>query len=131
MILITLKVNDKFGHSCGDEALRHLSNVLRSALRETDMAGRYGGEEFVVTLLDTDKQGSVMFAERLRHLIEFTPVYYKNSEIKMTVSIGFACFSNKFKDHERWIEAADKALYHSKNNGRNTVTAYDDIKNDA
>ncbi|MEM5546462.1 diguanylate cyclase [Pseudoalteromonas fuliginea] len=125
------KVNDKHGHSCGDEALRHIAKLLRTTLRETDIAGRYGGEEFVLTLLDTDKQGAEIFAERLRVLIESSPALYKNVEIKMTISIGVAYFSNEFKDHERWIEAADRALYFSKNNGRNKVTVFDDIKNDA
>ena len=124
-------VNDEYGHTCGDEALRHLSKILKTTLRETDIAGRYGGEEFVVTLLDTDEKGAEIFAERLRVLIEQSPVMYKQLEVKVTVSIGFACFSNEFKDHERWIEAADKAMYQSKKNGRNKVTAYTDIKNDA
>ena len=123
-------VNDEYGHTCGDEALRHLSKLLKTTLRETDIAGRYGGEEFVVTLLDTDEKGAEIFAERLRVLIEQSPVMYKQLEVKVTVSIGFACFSNEFKDHERWIEAADKAMYQSKKNGRNKVTAYADIKND-
>ena len=125
------KINDEYGHNCGDEALRHLSKLLSSTLRETDIAGRYGGEEFVITLLDTDKEGAAIFAERLRALIEKNPVLYKNLEIKMTASFGFACYSSEFANHERWIEAADKALYHSKHNGRNKVTAYCDIKNDA
>ncbi|KAF7780183.1 hypothetical protein PMAN_a1173 [Pseudoalteromonas marina] len=124
-------VNDEYGHTCGDEALRHLSKLLKTTLRETDIAGRYGGEEFVVTLLDTDEKGAEIFAERLRVLIEQSPVMYKQLEVKVTVSIGFACFNNEFKDHERWIEAADKAMYQSKKNGRNKVTAYADIKNDA
>jgi len=124
-------VNDEYGHTCGDEALRHLSKLLKTTLRETDIAGRYGGEEFVVTLLDTDEKGAEIFAERLRVLIEQSPVLYKQLEVKVTVSIGFACFSNEFKDHERWIEAADKAMYQSKKNGRNKVTAYADMKNDA
>ena len=108
-----------------------MSKLLKTTLRETDIAGRYGGEEFVVTLLDTDEKGAEIFAERLRVLIEQSPVMYKQLEVKVTVSIGFACFSNEFKDHERWIEAADKAMYQSKKNGRNKVTAYADIKNDA
>ncbi|WP_338366931.1 diguanylate cyclase [uncultured Pseudoalteromonas sp.] len=125
------KINDEHGHSCGDYALRHLSDLLRTTLRETDIAGRYGGEEFVVTLLDTDKQGAATFAERLRALIEANPFVYKHTKIKMTVSIGFAGNSPEFAKHERWIEAADKALYHSKEHGRNRVTAFEDIKNDA
>lgn len=125
------KINDEHGHSCGDEALRHLSELLRTTLRETDIAGRYGGEEFVVTLLDTDKQGAAIFAERIRALIEANPFVYKNTKIEMTVSVGFAGNSPDFAKHERWIEAADKALYHSKEHGRNRVTDFEDIKNDA
>lgn len=125
------KINDNFGHSAGDEALRHIASLLKTALRETDIAGRYGGEEFVVTLLDTDKQGAIVFAERLRQLIETSPVKYNEHTVHMAISVGIACFDDQFKDHERWIEAADKALYHSKETGRNKVSVYADIKNDA
>ncbi|CAH9053784.1 hypothetical protein PSEHALCIP103_00895 [Pseudoalteromonas haloplanktis] len=125
------KINDNFGHSAGDEALRHIASLLKTALRETDIAGRYGGEEFVVTLLDTDKQGAIVFAERLRQLIETSPAKYNEHTVHMAISVGIACFDDQFKDHERWIEAADKALYHSKETGRNKVSVYADIKNDA
>lgn len=125
------KVNDDFGHSAGDVALRHVASLLKTALRETDIAGRYGGEEFVVTLLDTDKQGAIVFAERLRQLIETSPAKYNEHTLHLTISVGIACFDDQFKDHERWIEAADKALYHSKETGRNKVSVYADIKNDA
>ncbi|MGB1300018.1 MAG: diguanylate cyclase [Pseudoalteromonas tetraodonis] len=125
------KVNDDFGHSAGDVALRHVASLLKTALRETDIAGRYGGEEFVVTLLDTDKQGAIVFAERLRQLIETSPAKYNEHTLHLAISVGIACFDDQFKDHERWIEAADKALYHSKETGRNKVSVYADIKNDA
>ena len=121
-------VNDTHGHGCGDEALRHIADLLRKTLRETDTAGRYGGEEFAVTLLDTDKEGAFIFAERLRTLIENSSVHCDNKQIKMTVSIGFAGFDKAFTSHEKWIEAADKALYFSKENGRNQVAAYSNIK---
>lgn len=124
-------INDEHGHSCGDAVLRHLANLLRATIRETDIAGRYSGEEFVVALLDTDKEGAIEFTERLRALIESTQVRYEDLEIKITVSIGLACFRNEFKDHEHWIEAANKALQHSKKSGRNKVTAYVDIGDDA
>jgi diguanylate cyclase (GGDEF)-like protein len=127
------KINDEHGHSCGDEALRQLSKLLKTTLRETDTAGRYGGEEFVVTLFDTDSKGALIFAERLRKIISKTPVVYKQLQVNMTVSIGFATISKDFNDHERWIEAADKALYYSKNNGRNRVTDFNELpkENDA
>lgn len=121
-------VNDEHGHRAGDEALRHIADLLRKTLRETDLAGRYGGEEFAVTLLDTDHEGAMIFAERLRALIENSSIYFGDKQIKLTVSIGFACSDEKkFERYEKWIEAADQALYHSKQNGRNKVTAYSDL----
>ncbi|MCQ8877568.1 diguanylate cyclase [Pseudoalteromonas shioyasakiensis] len=118
------KINDEYGHRCGDEALKHIADLLRKTLRETDIAGRYGGEEFAVTLLDSDKQGAEVFAERLRSLIENSSVYFDGQQIKMTVSIGYASFDASFERYEKWIEAADKALYASKANGRNCITDY-------
>ncbi|KTF14885.1 diguanylate cyclase [Pseudoalteromonas sp. H105] len=118
------KINDQYGHRCGDEALRHIADLLRKALRETDVAGRYGGEEFAVTLLDTDKAGAEIFAERLRSLIEASSIFFDGQQIKMTISIGLACFQADFERYEKWIEAADKALYVSKDKGRNCITDY-------
>ncbi|OHU87739.1 MULTISPECIES: sensor domain-containing diguanylate cyclase [Pseudoalteromonas] len=117
-------VNDEYGHSGGDEAIRHISDLLKKTLRETDTAGRYGGEEFAVTLVDTDAEGAKVFAERLRNLIEKSSIFYDEQQIKITVSVGFATYSPKFNKHEQWIEAADMALYHSKESGRNQVTQY-------
>ncbi|MFY8327236.1 diguanylate cyclase [Pseudoalteromonas sp. ZZD1] len=121
------KINDEYGHRCGDEALRHIADLLRKTLRETDIAGRYGGEEFAVTLLDSDKEGAETFAERLRSLIENSSVYFDGQQIKMTVSIGYASFDENFERYEKWIEAADKALYASKDNGRNCITDYKNL----
>ncbi|TMO57631.1 sensor domain-containing diguanylate cyclase [Pseudoalteromonas aurantia] len=118
------RVNDNYGHSGGDEAIRHISDLLKKTLRETDTAGRYGGEEFVVTLVDTDNEGAQIFAERLRSLIEKSSIYYDNKQIQITVSVGFAVYTSDFDKHEQWIEAADFALYHSKETGRNKVTGY-------
>ena len=118
------RVNDNYGHSGGDEAIRHISDLLKKTLRETDTAGRYGGEEFVVTLVDTDNEGAQIFAERLRSLIEKSSIFYDNKQIQITVSVGFAAYTSDFDKHEQWIEAADLALYHSKETGRNKVTGY-------
>lgn len=120
-------INDEHGHSGGDEALRHISNLLLKSLRESDVAGRYGGEEFAVTLVDTDTEGAQNFAERLRKLIENTAILFDGKQIKLTVSIGFACFDAEFGCHEKWIEAADKALYYSKEHGRNQVTNFSNL----
>lgn len=118
------KVNDQFGHAGGDEAILHLAKVLRQNLRETDVAGRYGGEEFAVILTETDPKSGAIFAERLRRLVEASFVEYNGFEIKFTISLGIAEFSREFDSQQKWIEAADAALYSSKTTGRNKVTIY-------
>lgn len=115
------KINDKYGHQAGDAALRFVAKMIKRALRGSDVAGRYGGEEFGVTLVDTDIAGAKLFAERFRLGIENAVIHYEGLEIKMTISIGIAAFSAKFSNHQQWIEAADKALYLSKKAGRNTI----------
>ena len=77
--------------------------------------------------MKTDLDGAQIFAERLRSMIENSSIYFGEKQIQLTVSIGFACFDEKFDRYEKWVEAADKALYHSKENGRNKVTAYSDL----
>ncbi len=115
------KINDLFGHQGGDAALCFVSQTLKKVLRESDVAGRYGGEEFAVTLVDTDLDGAKVFAERLRKTIEDAVIHYEDSEITLTISIGIAQFDGKYTKYEQWIEDADKALYRSKEAGRNTI----------
>lgn len=117
-------VNDNFGHAGGDAAIRHIADVLKKTLRESDVAGRYGGEEFAVTLVDTDIKGAVIFAERFRKTIENSTIFYQECEIKIKISLGVAKLESHFTKHEDWIVAADNALYQSKENGRNKVTVY-------
>ncbi|MFY8349197.1 sensor domain-containing diguanylate cyclase [Pseudoalteromonas sp. SSM20] len=116
------KINDLYGHPGGDAALCFVSQTLKNVLRESDVAGRYGGEEFAVTLVDTDIEGAKIFAERLRKTIEQAVIHYEESEITLTISIGIAQFDGKYTKYEQWIEDADKALYRSKESGRNTVS---------
>ncbi|WP_105171202.1 sensor domain-containing diguanylate cyclase [Pseudoalteromonas sp. T1lg24] len=115
------KINDLFGHQGGDAALCFVSQTLKKVLRESDVAGRYGGEEFAVTLVDTELDGAKVFAERLRKTIEDAVIHYEESEITLTISIGIAQFDGKYTKYEQWIEDADKALYRSKEAGRNTI----------
>ncbi len=120
------KVNDAYGHAGGDAALVHIAEVLQQTLRESDVAGRYGGEEFAVTLVDTDVEGAKIFAERLRKIIEASTILFEECEIKMTISLGIAMLEPGFTKHENWIMAADAALYQSKEHGRNKVSIYDE-----
>ena len=116
------KINDLYGHPGGDAALCFVSQTLKKVLRDSDVAGRYGGEEFAVTLVDTDIEGAKVFAERLRQTMEEAVIHYEESEIMLTISIGIAEFDGKYTKYEQWIEDADKALYRSKESGRNTVS---------
>ena len=118
------KVNDTYGHQAGDEVIRVTSKTLKDTLRETDIAGRYGGEEFGVILVDTNAQDAHAFAERLREAIAALTVKYEALEINYTISIGISEIASDIKDYTTWLERADIALYHCKRNGRNCPTVY-------
>lgn len=121
------RINDKFGHSGGDVALRHIADVLKKTLRESDVIGRFGGEEFAVTLVDTDIEGGKIFAERVRKIMSESTILFDDNEIKLTISLGLAAYKPSYTKHELWIAEADKALYFSKENGRNRVTVLDEV----
>lgn len=119
------RVNDGYGHSAGDLAIQHCANILTHNLRETDIAGRYGGEEYTVILTDTSASHATIFAERVRKAIESSFIKYEDIVIKFTVSLGIAEFSLDFENHVKWIAAADTALYVSKEGGRNKTSIYE------
>lgn len=116
------KVNDNYGHQAGDEVLRKICLSLKNLLRGTDVIGRYGGEEFSILLLDTQIAAAKITAERVRSHFEQLKIKHNNDVIRLTVSIGLCQISDKFDNHEQWIDQADKALYLSKQNGRNRTT---------
>jgi diguanylate cyclase (GGDEF)-like protein len=118
------KVNDTYGHQAGDDVIRETASLLRECKRETDIAGRYGGEEFTMILVDTDAQGAMVFTERLRKEIEGHTVLHEGEKICFTVSLGIAEISEAITDHEKWIECSDQALYEAKNSGRNRSVIY-------
>ena len=124
------KVNDTYGHMAGDEVIRQTASVLRKSIRDTDIPGRYGGEEFVIILIDTDPESAYILAERLRKRIEALTVKYEDMEIKYTVSLGIADTTNVTENYMKWLEHADSALYISKESGRNQTTIYN-AKSDA
>ena len=117
-------VNDTYGHQAGDEVIRTVASIIKQTARETDIAGRYGGEEFVTLLVDTDDNSATHFAERLRKRIAEFKIDADGHTLNVTISLGVAQFSTKFKTHGQWIEAADKALYHAKESGRNKTTVF-------
>ncbi len=117
-------INDNYGHLAGDEVLRRVSDTARDTVRDTDIVGRYGGEEFGIILTDSSLVAAEKLAERLRKNIENLDVEFDGLIIKMTASIGIAEYVGEIEKHEQLIDRADQALYHSKDRGRNCATSY-------
>ncbi len=117
------KINDTYGHDCGDYVLSTLgAQVKASGLRERDLAGRYGGEEFIVVLTNSNSQQAADVAERIRKKIESHVFEYDGNKIPVTVSLGVATIKKDFHLGADIYKEADKALYESKRNGKNCVT---------
>lgn len=115
-------VNDTYGHSFGDEVLKRFAKVSIAAIRRSDVLGRYGGEEFMITLPGSSKDSAVMIAERIRESMGKQVFEFEDQEIFVTVSIGVATIGEDDTLTEL-IERADKALYDAKSSGRNRVVA--------
>ncbi|MDX1589049.1 MAG: GGDEF domain-containing protein [Oleiphilaceae bacterium] len=117
-------VNDTHGHQAGDEVLRELAVRLHRTLRLSDLAGRYGGEEFAVILPETDGHGGEIFAERLRQSIAESPFHTGKGPLSCTISLGTALLTDDVASPGEWLARADQALYCSKGQGRNRNTTW-------
>ena len=116
------KVNDTYGHAAGDDILKSVAALYRESVRATDLVARYGGEEFAVMMPETNLDEAVSFAEKIRSMIESTPMETQAGPLHVTVSLGLASVPNsKIHTPKELIVAADKALYRAKRNGRNQV----------
>lgn len=118
-------INDNHGHLAGDEVLREAAKRIRKTLRESDFIGRYGGEEIMVILPETGLLNAQVVGEKLRKIIADTSVYFDDKEIPITASIGISSYHPRHDKAQKIIEAADEALYQSKEGGRNRVTVID------
>lgn len=114
------KINDTYGHMVGDLVLRHLAGRIKSATRDFDMIGRFGGEEFVVIMADTDLELAKVIAERIRLGVMRTPFHIKKFNIHITISLGVAMLKPG-ESRESLLERADAAMYEAKRRGRNCV----------
>jgi diguanylate cyclase (GGDEF)-like protein len=117
-------VNDEHGHSVGDQAIRHVADVALHILRTTDVVARYGGEEFVALLVGVGIEGACVAGERLRAALADTPLVLPDRRISLAISVGAAGLGDESPTLLSLLEHADLALYASKRNGRNRVTAY-------
>ena len=117
-------VNDQYGHLAGDAVLKEISNIIQENVREIDIVGRFGGEEFCVVLPDTDLEGSRVVAERIRKSTEKRLIKAYDSTLRVTLSIGIAIYPSDGKLLEELMDKADWALYRAKSQGRNCVVAF-------
>jgi diguanylate cyclase (GGDEF)-like protein len=115
------QINDNYGHPVGDQVLQEFARRCAKHVREIDLIGRYGGEELIIFLPETERETAVMVAERLRSAIAATPVRIPNGEINITVSIGLGAMDQNTMQLETLIARADQAMYIAKHKGRNRV----------
>ena len=118
------KVNDSYGHLAGDAVIKCVAEITRQCIRKADFAGRYGGEEYIILLPHTPIGAAEILAERIRKKIECQVMSYESVSIKITASFGLSQYNDSLKSVTAWIDSADKALYLSKNNGRNQVCLF-------
>jgi diguanylate cyclase (GGDEF)-like protein len=118
------KVNDTYGHTTGDEVLHETAQICKQSLREVDLIGRYGGEEFIILLPETDAVEAYLVAERLCTLIADHKFNTKSGIIHITASLGVASIEDKGYSIKSLLDHSDQALYTAKQEGRNRVKRY-------
>jgi diguanylate cyclase (GGDEF)-like protein/PAS domain S-box-containing protein len=120
------KFNDTYGHACGDFILKHLGEIFHRTIRPTDSVCRWGGEEFLFLLPETNAEEAGQMAERLRNAILSNSFNFEDQKHKVSMTFGVSCI-----EHEtgvtRIIGNADEALYYGKNNGKNRVVLYSEL----
>ncbi|MGI3003282.1 sensor domain-containing diguanylate cyclase [Shewanella algae] len=119
------RINDSLGHIAGDRVIQHLSHILSQNLRETDCAGRYGGEEFAVVLSHTSAEDALAFAERLRTQVENSRFSFNGQPVPFTISLGICDLNDEVENSDQWLANTDRALYQAKISGRNCVRIFE------
>ena len=114
-------INDRYGHLCGDEYLKQLAGLFQASLRDQDIAGRIGGEEFLIILPETAIEGALQLAVRVRKRVEEFVLRHRNFTIQTTICAGVCQYEAKIKDIKEFLELADQALYEAKRAEKNKV----------
>jgi diguanylate cyclase (GGDEF)-like protein/PAS domain S-box-containing protein len=122
------EINDKYGHAIGDIALQEVTRKISQNIRSVDIFGRYGGEEFVVLLIQSDLQASVTVAERIREAVAINQIKAENEILSATISIGVAESNSDIESLAALIKQSDLALYVAKHNGRNQVATFQQVE---
>ncbi len=121
------KINDTYGHIAGDEVIKRVASTITSIVRKEDIPARFGGEEFVILLIECKKDFLFEVAERIRKTIENSVVNFDGVDIKVTISIGMLHISKEvLTSSDNLLKKVDEALYFSKQNGRNQCSIYSD-----
>lgn len=118
------QINDNYGHDAGDFTIQHIAQIFWNHIRATDVAARWGGEEFLILFPETDMQTARQIAERLHHAVQEEPCMYKGKDISFTISFGISSYKDPLGQTpiEQCIKVADGALYESKKGGKNRIT---------
>ncbi len=119
------KVNDTYGHQYGDYVLKTVADLMKQSFRKTDLLYRYGGEELIMVMPETNIEGAIIPVQRLRRMVEEYDFNYNNVKAKVTVSIGLTMNYQEFKTPADILKSADEALYKAKESGRNRVILYE------
>ena len=117
------EVNDRISHAAGDEVLRRLARILSDSCRAVDAVGRWGGEEFLILLVEAPSAGAASVCEKIRHTVELHPWDEVSPGLRVTVSLGYAALTPEMANADALIHASDQALYRAKDAGRNCVQA--------
>lgn len=118
------EVNDTFGHEVGNRLLSLVVGRMKEILRTTDIMARYGGDEFLILLPESHPEGARLVAERLRAVVAAAPLDLEGKSVPTSVSIGIACYPGDGRDTRQLIDHADRAMYQSKERGKNTITTF-------
>ncbi|OGW91662.1 MAG: hypothetical protein A3D28_06020 [Omnitrophica bacterium RIFCSPHIGHO2_02_FULL_63_14] len=116
--------NDRYGHLVGDVVLRQVAATIKRSVREFDLVGRYGGEEFGVLLIETDESSAFLVADRIRRHVAQREFKAYDEDLRVTISIGVASYSDRIHSADLLVDAADSALYQAKRQGRNKVCLF-------
>jgi diguanylate cyclase (GGDEF)-like protein len=122
------QINDTYGHLEGDRILKAVANILKHCARGADIIARFGGEEFIVALSDTECEGAKQVAERIQEQVRLLSCGPTDRKRGITASIGLSCYTQSsdmpIKTPEQWVQEADDALYHAKRSGKNRISAH-------